>query len=402
MDNRTERFASLAVNILFITRHDPRQASSGTEQRTRLLWQALGRLGTVYVAVLSDSAGVVDDDEAARIHGVVLETPVRLVDSILSFFAGALRQVAWPFRSSRLIRRRIGWESVRFDVVVTRYLQTAGATRAWRIAPCFVDIDDWPEESYLATSGRNHHRFRRFVSVFLVRGFTRHVLRRCKGAWIPNRFQVGSVEKDCPCGYLPNLAMAPRPGYRPNGGQRLQLMTVGVMGYGPNRDGVDWFLKEIWPEARRRFPALEYAVAGGSLPEEYRARWSRTEGVRVLGFVEDIDRLYQESLAVVTPILDGAGTCIKVMEAVARGRKLFATPVSARGMTARELEEMSVVSFMSAEEFCTALEEWMRTPDADRAVCQKAIAEAGHPFCEEESFQKIVRKTLVGYKRAFD
>ena len=67
------------------------------------------------------------------------------------------------------------------------------------------------------------------------------------------------------------------------------------------------------------------------LDESFRKKWSVIEGVRCLGFVEDLSKEYSEAEIVVVPIYHGAGSCIKVLEAMQRRRLVVTTPKGIRG-----------------------------------------------------------------------
>ena len=73
-------------------------------------------------------------------------------------------------------------------------------------------------------------------------------------------------------------------------------------------------------------------------------KWKDIPNVRLLGFVKDLDALYAESLAVVTPIRSGAGTCIKVMEAALHGRHVIATPFAVRGLDVSMLNALRILA----------------------------------------------------------
>lgn len=349
------------MNILYITHCDPRRTDFGSAQRSHLMWKALKRLGTVYTIYNigpDDPKKVFDNTE--HIASVSLLSPNPIVKILQVLCVRYLAPAEWPFRSRKFIQSKLPWKNVEFDCVVTRYLRTAAQTAAWKIAPLYVDIDDLPSESF-ATIRRGAHST--IVGWFLqkiVDAWQRFVLRKCRATWIANGDQVAEVQKICTCSSLPNLAMPPSAGYVRNGRQKQQLMTVGLMGYEPNCQGVDWFLETCWPEIHRHFPEMTYAIAGGGLSNELQAKWSTLPNVQVLGFVDDLDALYSESLAVVTPIRSGAGTCIKVIEAAMHGRKVISTPFAVRGLGTRQLSAIGVVVSDVPEQIIGELEALLR------------------------------------------
>ena len=172
---------------------------------------------------------------------------------------------------------------------------------------------------------------------------------------------------------LPNIAREPGSRYCLDGRQEALLLTVGLMSYSPNFQGVDWFVQNIWPTFYAEHPDFTYYVVGRGAPQNLANSWSRVPGVKVLGFVDDIDSLYEKSIAVVSPVLSGAGTCIKVIEAGLRGRKVFATSVAARGIQdADSVNWLSV--FSTAAEFVCVLNQWLGMSSARRAELQRGYA----------------------------
>ena len=320
------------MNILYVTYIDPRDISFGGGQRTNFIWQALKKCGTVYTFCPLGGKAADQFDEQDRIHKVSVDSSnllVLLLDRLVLRFFGPVR---WPFRSAKFIRLRIGWPEVKFDCVVCRYINNAALVSAWKLAPrCIIDIDDLP------TQANKDYRGLKKLVLALWQNF---VLRKSTVSWFPNQDLIPRIAKVCDCRYLPNLAMPPKPGYQVSGKQKRQLMSVGWMAYRPNYEGVEWFVREVWPKVHAEFPDLSYAIAGKGAPADFAARWSKVPGVKVLGFVDDLDALYEESLAVVAPIFSGSGTCIKVQEAMLRGRYVFATPFAARGM--HDLPELHI------------------------------------------------------------
>lgn len=382
------------MNILFVTQSDPRTTGFGSAQRTHLLWKALGRIGTVYTVVSVGPVARCTDVPEERIRFVAFNSPNRLIWFLQRAVIVTLNVVCWPFRSRQLIRQRIGWPEVSFDCVVTRYVKAAAEVAAWKLAPCYVDIDDLPTESYLAVAAGEHSWIRRRASLILIGLWARYVLCRCAGAWLPNSMQIEEVARFCPCGLLPNLSKIPSDAYCRTGRQTSLLMTVGLMAYEPNYEGVDWFLKMVWPMVRKRFPDLTYAIAGKGVPEAFRVRWEGLPGVRVLGFVEDLEALYASAIAVVTPIRSGAGTCIKVLEACVFGRRNFAAPPALRGLPPQDINAMGASTFENAEQFLADLSQWLELGPQARANEQDRIAEAGIRYASFGVFQEAVRSRL--------
>lgn len=107
-----------------------------------------------------------------------------------------------------------------------------------------------------------------------------------------------------------------------------QVVFFGHLGYAPNRDGLQRFLAEGWPELRRRRPEATLAVAGAGPQEWLQGR----EGVRALGIVDDLPALLGASRALVVPLWVGGGTRLKALEGLAAARPVVSTAIGVEGI----------------------------------------------------------------------
>jgi len=348
--------------ILYITASDPLDPTSGSRQRSAFLLEALKEIGEVEIV----NPLAYGDGSTMR---KLLAVPFRKITKV----------GRWPFRSRLL--------DGKYDLVVARYVMAAAEMQAWQYGPCYIDIDDLPIDAFDQVDKFRLPPWLRPFSRALVKAWQDYCLSKCAGVWVISQEQTTKVHHKN-MGVLPNLARRPKVGYRVSEVQKRQLMTIGLMGYGPNSAGVDWFIDTIWPKVHSTYPDLTYVIAGGELSEVLKKKWDAIPGVRVLGFVDDIDALYAESLAVVAPINAGAGTCIKVVEAGLHGRYVFATPVACRGH--EQLMEIGGIKvFEDADCFMSALQAFM---SVDRTALQQRIADKTCEINSVASFAKEVKR----------
>ena len=335
--------------ILYITGDDIVSPACGCALRSAFLYQALKQYGEVMVF---NPKGVGEGALIRRLFAV----PFRKLTKV----------GRWPFR-----RRLPQLGGRRWDAVVIRYLSTAAEVAAWQYGPCYVDIDDLPTKAFASVEGRRLPRWMRPFCAWLVKVWQNYCIRKCAGVWLSNEDDIPLVKGFVrgKVGHLRNIARKPNPNYKVNGKQDRILMTVGLMGYVPNAEGVDWFLENIWAEVHKRWPDLTYVIAGGGASAEKMAAWSNCPNVKPLGYVENLDGLYERALAVVAPILSGAGTSIKVIEALSHGRVVFATREALRGYSS----VTGALIFCSAREFANNLMTWLDMPKDERADAQNRI-----------------------------
>jgi len=118
-----------------------------------------------------------------------------------------------------------------------------------------------------------------------------------------------------------------------NGAQRqtdYRVICTGNMSYFPNADGVRYFVKEIFPAIKSEIPEAKFFVVGQDPPRKMLKL--SNEDIIVTGFVQDIKEYYFQSTVAVAPIRFGAGTLNKILEPMALGIPVVATPVGVEGL----------------------------------------------------------------------
>ena len=378
------------MNILYITNCNPQDTGFGGAQRSYHLWEALKKLGDVYTVYNVGPAEIPINDEVHRIKSICFAPKGFWAIHIFAFINGKFAPFIWPFRRWKYLRDRMPWKGVGFDMIVVRYVGTVALTNAWKFGKVYVDIDDLPSESFnTIRRGMMIPPFG-WMGYVLVSWWQKFILKKCKAAWIASADQVREISRICPCVALPNLPLPVSAGYKVNGAQKEQLMTVGLMSYEPNYQGVDWFIDNVWPALRAKFSNLEYKICGKGVPPSLQEKWSMVPGIVIAGFVRDIDKVYEESVAVVTPIWSGAGTCIKVPEAVVRGRKVFATPFAVRGLGNDVCDSLRICVCSEPSDMKIRIADWMQQELRGRESEQMIITDLGRALFTENTFENAV------------
>ena len=129
-----------------------------------------------------------------------------------------------------------------------------------------------------------------------------------------------------------------------------RVLFVADLSYEPNRGGLRFLLEQTMPRLWEQAPDVELVVAGkGS--EAIAAEDPR---VRPSGFVPDLRDLYLEAGCVAVPLLEGGGSPLKFVEALAYRVPVAATPRAAAGLEVRAGEHY-VEGGTDGESFAAAL-----------------------------------------------
>lgn len=131
---------------------------------------------------------------------------------------------------------------------------------------------------------------------------------------------------------LPNrIAVAGQPAALPARGPRLRLLFVGSLDYSPNVTGLIWFLDQVLPLVEAVGQAVSITVVGANPVERVRAL-AASGKVALHANVPSVSPFYEAADVVIVPLLDGSGTRIKILEAMAHGRPVISTPIGAEGL----------------------------------------------------------------------
>jgi glycosyltransferase involved in cell wall biosynthesis len=108
------------------------------------------------------------------------------------------------------------------------------------------------------------------------------------------------------------------------------FLFVGALDYEPNADAVEWFVRSVLPKVRALVPDARLRIVGRG---GERVAWVGGQpGVELVGRVPDIaDELAATDVSIV-PIRVGAGTRLKVVEALANRLPLVTTAVGCEGI----------------------------------------------------------------------
>ncbi len=106
------------------------------------------------------------------------------------------------------------------------------------------------------------------------------------------------------------------------------VMFVGSVNQG-NAAGLQWFLRECWPEVRVARPTAELRLYGDVVK---RLPPSDLAGVQRIGYIPSLREAYADAHVVINPVMLGTGLKIKTVEALAYGRAVVTTSVGAEGL----------------------------------------------------------------------
>jgi sugar transferase (PEP-CTERM/EpsH1 system associated) len=329
--------------ILYVVHRIPYPPDKGDRIRTFHVLRFLAQRSRVSLACLADEP--VDNTVVAALWGycervkvVRVERGTRLVGAARSFLSGrtgtegafdspALREVVKRWATETDFQAALASSSG-----MVPYL---GLTEL-RGVPAVVDLIDVDSQKWFDYAAASRGPAARF---YAAEGRRLRDLERRLPAWVRAVTLVSEPEAEL---YRAFAGSAPVHAigngvdldyYRPQPRAAEEgCVFVGALDYRPNVDAACWFCDAVWPEVSRRHPGMRLSLVGRR-PVAAVRRLAKVPGVEVVGQVSDVRPYLARAALVVVPLRIARGIQNKVLEALAMGKAVVASPQALEGLS---------------------------------------------------------------------
>ena len=159
-----------------------------------------------------------------------------------------------------------------------------------------------------------------------------------------------------------------------------ELFFLGKLDWGPNRDGLEWFLKVVWPAVRHLDLKLTIAGSGESA---WLKPFLSDQKICFAGRVDSLIPYFTQAHVLLVPVFYGSGTRIKVLEAASFSRVSLSTSLGVQGSPLAGGEE-----YLSAN----TKEEWIHQIKNLNLEELKKMGQKAHLIVKNELAFKAVSK----------
>jgi len=170
----------------------------------------------------------------------------------------------------------------------------------------------------------------------------------------------------------------------PFSGDGPALVFTGHMDYWPNADAAAWFAEGVMPTLRARQPDATFWIVGAN-PGPAVRNLAALPGVHVTGRVDDTRPYMAHATACVCPLRLARGIQNKVLEGMAMGRPVIASPAAFEGIRAEPGRDLLVAE--TAEEFVAAISSLTEGAHAAMGSAARQAMLAGYDW--ESSLAKL-------------
>lgn len=161
--------------------------------------------------------------------------------------------------------------------------------------------------------------------------------------------------------------------FLPEHDKKCEVVFIGAMDYRANIEGVIQFTKNVWPHIRVQHPSARFNIVGSNPTNEVMAL-NGSNGINVTGRVDDVRPWLASAALVVAPLSVARGVQNKVLEAMAAGKSVVASPEAMTGIDA-PIEAVFIT-------------------DTDQMMAEKIVDLLGNPTVVEQT-GKIARTHAV-------
>lgn len=379
-------------NILFVTTYNPYLLKTGAHQRTHHLFEALKLYGNVDVLLLNlfDHDTIVEDKNIYNYNIDFKEDFCSKINSCINFFnqniIGQTNQRCKQLYNDTIKKRN-------YNLIIFRYLSTAVLCGVTDYRNIIIDIDDIPWHNYYRMASNPCYSWlKRLYFKFKYKGIKKQslkIMNSCKLYYTANP-QDSIIAPNSYC--LPNIpALFEEANYSPN--PNKNILFVGFMAFPPNYQGVDHFIKNIWNKIINKHPSASFYIAGKGTPEYLKAEWEKYPNTHVLGYVDDLKALYEKCFIVVSPIYSGAGTNIKVLEALAMKKVCVISEFAFKGFNHNFTHEKEILIAQSDTEYIQLLDKVLNQPENFTAIAMQGYQSILKHYTIN-SIQAIIKQTL--------
>jgi glycosyltransferase involved in cell wall biosynthesis len=276
-------------------------------------------------------------------------------------------QVAY-YRSAemaRLVREQVARE--RYDLVYVHLIRMAEYARALPLPKTIgLQISQALNLARMVDTVRDPaRRFFYRIEASKVRPWEAAVCRDFDRVFLVGQRDIDEITKTAP---VPNARVQPH-GQDVPSAERLArakrepgtIVMSGVMATYTNVDAAVWFAREVFPLVERAVPEARFWIVGRQPQREVLAL-ARPPHVVVTGEVPDVSEWLLRAEVGVAPLRIGAGMQNKLVQAMAAGLPVVATPVANEGIRATPGEHLWLRE--DARDFADGVIALLRDPDA--------------------------------------
>lgn len=381
------------MKVLFICNRNPFNPNTGTAQRTSVIFNAFINNGCcVDIAYIGGEKESEPQNLPENVRIVFWNEDHKWTISKASKWKSLFLVAPHPYSNDLGLEIRKIVNSNSYDFVFCRYIPIACLAGLFSLKQkILLDIDDLPEVAFRVNANKTSWLRNIYNSIRKRRLqiSTRNCIKKSYCAFLPNQTEANRYSVS----YLPNISIIQADNIEFENNKQA-LLFIGIMSWPANYKGVDWFICNCWQRILAIFPCASLYIAGKGLPNEYMKKWSEFNNIEYLGFVNDIFSFYRKGNIVICPIYLGAGTNIKVIEAMSMGKACVLSSHGTRGFETILHHDNNILISNDSESFSNNVIKLLQDEKKCREIGLNALKTAKR-FYSQKTVDEIINRSIM-------
>lgn len=165
------------------------------------------------------------------------------------------------------------------------------------------------------------------------------------------------------------------------------IFTIGTMFWPPNSEGVQWWLRAGYAKLQALCSPVTYDIVGAKPPIALQRLASSQTGVRLHGYVADVEHFWIHATMLLVPLLSGGGVRVKILEAMAMGVPVVSTTVGCEGLAVHDGEHLLLAD--TPEALATACSRLLHEPDLATQLAKNALHLVRQQYDTSTALQRL-------------
>jgi polysaccharide biosynthesis protein PslH len=368
------------MKILFLSGWFPFPPGNGSELRIYNLLRGLGQWHEVTLLSFADDmqAAEQSQQEWAGICKRVTAVPRPIFNPYsrqakLGFFSGKPRSIIDTYSPAMAYHIRQALASGQYDLVIASQTTMAAYAPEFEETPAlFEEVEIALLYEQYAQAGSWRERLRRGLTWTKHRRYLANLIQYFRTATVVSDIERSLLRSHVvakrPVEVIPNCVDVGSYAGITAARQTARLIYTGSFGYYVNYDAMCWYLGEVQPLVAAAMPEVEVVITGDhkGLPLPL----PPANKVTLTGFVDDVRPYIASATISLAPILEGGGTRLKILEAMALRTPVISTSKGAEGLDIEPGYHLLVAD--TPAEFATAVLSLLNNPDEAQRLATNA------------------------------
>lgn len=389
------------MEILFLSPFLPYPLDQGGKIRIYNIIKHLSTSHRITLVAITDDRHAVDIGPVEELceEVVMVERPARLWQDRYAFLSGTAPYNVIRYRSKDLERAIQGLLlRKKFDLVQIEFSMMWQYAKMFQGIPVVLDAHNIEHQNVQQIGRAKGSLLWRVMYQLEERRLRYAEIRAFKEAalcFAVSEQERKQIQRNCGSGAKVIAAVngvdPARFSFRLRENCQKSILFLGGMDYFPNLDAAHYFLTEVFPLVREKEPAAKVLLVGRELGRLGEAL--QLPGVEAHESVPEVLPWFYAADVLVVPLRQGAGTRIKVLEAMAAGLPVVTTSKGCEGIAVENAKEVIIADTPQA--LADSLVKVMTEPEVGRSLAE----EARHLVAERYTWEATARIVGTSYKR---